>query len=466
MKQFMDRDFLLSGETAKTLYHDYAAKMPIIDYHCHINPAEIAMNRRFENITQAWLGGDHYKWRLMRTYGVDEYYITGGASDKEKFFAFAQMLPKAIGNPVYHWCHLELRRYFNCELTLSEDTAEEIWQHCNRVLQQEEMSVRGIIEQSHVTVIVTTDDPVDTLEHHKAIRDDERFAVEVVPAWRPDQAVCIEREGFAAYLKKLSAASGVNIEDMAGLYKALKARMEYFASMGCRASDHGINRVVYAPAEPEKLDEILKKRLSGAALTIDEINAFQYALLLFLGREYARLGWVMEIHFGALRNVNSSGFKALGPDTGFDCISNADCMWGLTALLDTLNRDALLPKTIIFSLNPGDNAAITSAIGCFQGGGIAGKVQHGAAWWFNDTKSGMREQMTNLANMSLLGCFVGMLTDSRSFLSYTRHEYFRRILCDLIGSWVDNGEYPANIPALGKMVEDISYHNAMRYFNF
>ncbi|MFA9379428.1 MAG: glucuronate isomerase [Acetanaerobacterium sp.] len=466
MKQFMDKDFLLTGDTAKTLYHEYAAKMPIVDYHCHINPAEIAENRRFENITQAWLGGDHYKWRLMRANGVDEKYITGTASDKDKFMAFAKTISKAIGNPVYHWCHLELRRYFDCKLPLNADTAEEIWQHCNRVLQQDNMSVRGMITRLNVTTIATTDDPVDTLEYHKAIRDDASFSVKVLPAWRPDQSIYIEREGFAPYLERLSEISGVKCGDMSGLYAALKVRMDYFDFMGCRASDHGINRVVYAPASGEQLDAILKKRLTGTTLTPDEINAFQYAMLLFFGKEYARLGWVMEIHFAAVRNVNSAGFKALGPDTGYDCINNADCMPGLTALLDALNSESLLPRTIIFSLNPGDNAAIASAIGCFQGDGVAGKIQHGAPWWFNDTKSGMQTQMTNLANMSLLGCFVGMLTDSRSFLSYTRHEYFRRILCDLIGGWVDAGEYPDDIKGLGRMIEDISYNNAMRFFNY
>ncbi len=466
MKAFMDADFLLSTDTAKTLYHNHAAKVPVVDYHCHINPAEIAQNRSFENITQAWLGGDHYKWRIMRSNGVEEKYITGDATDYEKFLAFATALPKAIGNPMYHWCHLELQRYFGCTTPLNEKTAPAIWEQCNAVLTSGDMKVRDIIRKSNVTTVVTTDDPIDSLEYHKAIQEDSSFSVQVLPGWRPDKAIYIEREEFTSYIEKLAEVSGMKIQTVADLQQALSKRMDHFAEHGCRASDHGVNAVVYAPASARELDEILAKRLAGKELTATEMAAFQYNLMVFLGKEYARRGWVMEIHFGAMRNVNTKGFKALGPDTGFDCISNADCMADLNRLLDELNQQDLLPKTILFSLNPTDNAAITSAIGCFQGTEAEGKIQHGSAWWFNDTKHGMEQQMENLASMSLLGNFIGMLTDSRSFLSYTRHEYFRRILCNLLGKWVENGEYPADMQALGSMVENISYNNTMAYFGF
>ncbi|MEM1484337.1 glucuronate isomerase [Oscillospiraceae bacterium PP1C4] len=466
MKTFMDENFLLDTETAKSLYHDYAERMPILDYHCHINPAEIAQNRKFDNITQAWLGGDHYKWRLMRTNGVDEKYITGNGTDREKFQKFAEALPKAIGNPVYHWTHLELKRYFDCDLPISGETAEEIWNLCNQKLQEDSLSVRGIIERSNVTTIATTDDPVDSLEWHQKLKDDPTCKISVHPAWRPDKIMYIERDEFVPYLKTLEAVSGVTINSMASVYSALKKRLDHFDSMGCSASDHGVNAVVYAPADEDTLNKILEKRMEGKTLSNAETDAFKYALLIFLGKEYQKLNWVMQIHYGALRNTNGIGFKALGADTGFDAINNDNGMQGLAAFLDELNVQNSLPKTIIFSLNPNDNAAINTITGCFQAAGTPGKVQQGAAWWFNDTKTGMIDQMTSFANLSLLGNFIGMLTDSRSFLSYTRHEYFRRILCNLLGTWVENGEYPADMKALGKMVEDISYNNAMQFFGY
>ena len=464
MKEFMGEDFLLSTETAKKLYHGFAENMPIVDYHCHISPAEIAENRVFENITQAWLGGDHYKWRLMRSNGVDERFITGDASDREKFQAFAELMPKAIGNPMYHWCHLELKRYFGCEKTLSGETAEEIWNFCNEKLKN--LPVREIIRRSHVDVIVTTDDPVDSLSYHKQLKEDSSFATKVLPAFRPDKAVNIEKDGFPEYMAALEKAAGLSIHSMESLYKALSSRMDHFEAMGCRASDHGINEVAFAPASEEELDAILRKRLQGGSLSQDEERKYSSAVLLFLGREYARRGWVMEIHYGTSRNTNSRMFQKLGPDTGFDCIRSGDCASGLLSFLDTLEGEGKLPKTILFSLNPNDNAMLGSVIGCFQGTEAAGKIQHGAAWWFNDSKTGMTEQLTNLANLSLLGNFVGMLTDSRSFLSYTRHEYFRRILCELLGSWVENGEYPADWKALQELTENICYKNAIQYFGY
>jgi len=467
LKYFMDQDFLLENDTAVTLYHEYAAKMPIVDYHCHIDPAEIAEDRRFDNIAQAWLEGDHYKWRLMRACGVDECYITGEAADKEKFMEFARILPRAIGNPVYHWAHLELQRYFNCRIPICESTAGEIWSLCNAKLHAQEMSVRGIIRQSGVTTIVTTDDPACDLSHHRKIANDPAFDVVVYPGWRPDKILNIERGEFVSYLSQLAIAVGETmLNNLDALRNALITRLDFFHKMGCRASDHGIDDIIYAPASESEVDNILKKRLSGACLTKEEANAFRWAMLLFLGNEYHKRGWVMEIHFGAARNINTSAFKVLGPDTGFDAINNGNCMPGLSMLLDSLNSGGCLPKTMVFSLNPNDNAAIVTTLGCFHEKGIPGKMQHGTAWWFNDNISGMAAQITNLANMSVLGNFTGMLTDSRSFLSYTRHEYFRRILCNLLGRWVENGEYPSDINALGSLVQDISYNNAMDYFGF
>jgi glucuronate isomerase len=340
-----------------------------------------------------------------------------------------------------------------------------VWNICNTRLQEKDFSVRGIINASCVNAIVTTDDPVDSLEHHEAIQG-STFGTKVYPGWRPDKLLYIERNEFLSYIEKLRQAAEVSIDDMEGLKKALHNRLDFFEAHGCRASDHGINEVVYAPASAKEVDSILRKRLEGSTLTPRECNIFRYSLLRYLGYEYAKRGWVMEIHFGALRNNNTYMFKRLGPDTGYDCINNCNCISGLVALLDSLEQEGCLPKVILFSLNPNDNAAIVSAIGCFSEAGVSGKVQHGPAWWFNDNKSGMEQQIINLANMSVLGNFVGMLTDSRSFLSYTRHEYFRRILCNLLGGWVEAGEYPHDNEGLGKLVEDVSYYNAMRYFGF
>lgn len=467
MKKFMDEDFLLSNETAKTLFHDYASKMPVIDYHCHINPQEIAENRKFENITQVWLGGDHYKWRLIRSCGVDEDFITGSKStDREKFQKFAECLPRAIGNPLYHWTHLELQRYFGYYGVLNADTAEEVWNLCNQKLQEDGMSVRGLIKQSNVKAIATTDDPIDSLEWHKKLKDDPTFDVKVVPAWRPDKVMNINKADFSEYMKQLEIVSGTSIKSIADVKAALEKRMEFFNSMGCRASDHGLDYLIYNPASEEELDSILQKGLAGKALTQEEVDKYKYAILLFVGKKYAKLGWVMELHYGALRNTNDAMFQRLGADTGFDCIGTHFCADSTVKFLNELNKTGELPKTILYPLNPVDNAVIGSILGCFQGTLAPGQLQQGSAWWFNDTKTGMIDQMVNLANLGVLGTFAGMLTDSRSFLSYTRHEYFRRILCNLIGTWVENGEYPDDIEYLGKMVQDISFHNTNRYFGF
>lgn len=466
MKPFMDDDFLLSNETAKTLYHEYAKKVPVIDYHCHINPQEIAEDRKFDSITQVWLGGDHYKWRQMRSNGIDEQYITGSASDYDKFKKWAETLQKAIGNPLYHWSHLELQRYFGYQKPLSPATADEVWDICNKKLAEPSMSVRSIIRRSGVETICTTDDPADSLEWHKKIADDPDFEVKVLPAWRPDKAMNLEKPDYLDYLAKLEAASGIKIDSFSALCAALKSRMEFFASMGCLVSDHALEYVMYQPASTEQIEAIFAKRLAGTAPSKEEELQFKTAFMCFVGKEYHRLGWVMQLHYGTKRDNNTLRYGQLGPDTGYDCINTYASSAELSAFLNSLNATDELPKTIIYSLNPNDNAAIGTILGCFQDSSCVGKIQQGSAWWFNDHKTGMTEQMTSLANLGLLANFVGMLTDSRSFLSYTRHEYFRRILCNLIGTWVENGEYPNDIEFLGKMVQDISYYNTKNYFGF
>nr|WP_300650742.1 glucuronate isomerase [uncultured Anaerobutyricum sp.] len=466
MKKFMDKEFLLETETAQKLFHEYAEKMPIVDYHCHINPQEIAEDRKFENITQVWLGGDHYKWRQMRSNGVDEYYITGGASDREKFQKWAETLELAIGNPLYHWSHLELQRYFGYHGVLNGDTAEEVWNLCNEKLKEDGMSVRNLIRQSNVKLICTTDDPVDSLKWHEVLAADDTFEVKVLPAWRPDKAMNLEKVDYAEYISQLSKVSGIDIRTFAELKEALNVRLDYFAEHGCSVSDHALEYVMYAPASEEKIEEIFAKRLNSEAITKEEELEFKTAFMQFVAKQYYKRNWVMQIHYGCRRDNNTPYYKALGPDTGFDCIDNYAPSSQTAAFLDSINETEELPKTILYSLNPNDNEAIGTILGCFQDSSAAGKIQQGSAWWFNDHKTGMIAQMTSLANLGLLGNFVGMLTDSRSFLSYTRHEYFRRILCNLIGGWVENGEYPDDEKALKKIIEGISYNNAVRYFRF
>lgn len=466
MKPFMDENFLLSTPTAQKLFHDYAEKTPILDYHCHINPKEIAQDRKFDNITQVWLGGDHYKWRFMRSCGVDEHFITGNASDKEKFFKWAEVLGKAIGNPLYHWSHLELQRYFGYHGTLNKNTAVEVWNLCNEKLSQASMSVRNLIKQSNVTLICTTDDPVDSLEWHAAIAADDTFTVQVLPAWRPDKAMNIEKPDYPDYLNTLSKVSGIKINSFSALKEALKNRMDFFASMGCSVSDHALEYVMYAPASDEEIEHIFEGRISGRSVTREEELKFKTAFMLFVGGEYSRRGWVMQLHYGCKRDNNTLMFEKLGPDTGYDCINNYAPSAQMADFLNALVKNDTLPKTIIYSLNPNDNEAIGTILGCFQDSTAVAKIQQGSAWWFNDHKIGMKNQMLSLANLGNLSGFVGMLTDSRSFLSYTRHEYFRRILCDLIGDMVENGEFPADMDTLSEIVKDISYYNAVRYFGF
>lgn len=464
MKNFMDDDFLLNNEVAVKLFHDYASKMPIFDFHCHLNPKDIYEDKKFKNITEVWLYGDHYKWRLMRSNGVDEKYITGDADDYSKFLEFAKTMPMAIGNPVFHWTHLELQRYFGVNELLNEKTAPMIWEKVNSVLESSEFSVRNIIKKSNVKILCTTDDPTDSLEYHKLLRDDESFDVKVLPAFRPDKGINIDKDGFRDWVKKLGEVSGKDIEDYEDYLDALNSRIEYFDSLGCRLSDHAIDFVSYEESTKIKVNEIFKKALEGEELSKFEIDQYKTSVLQFLGRKYKEFGWAMQLHIAALRNTNTRMFRKLGPDTGYDSINDVDIAQKVAKLLDSLDLTGSLPKTILYTLNPKDNYVLATLMGCFQGEGIPGKMQFGSAWWFNDNIDGMREQMKTLANVGLLSKFVGMVTDSRSFLSYPRHEYFRRILCNLIGEWVDIGEVPYDIDLLGKIVQDISYNNAVNYF--
>ena len=465
MSDFLTKDFLLTTETAKKLYFGYAADEPIIDYHCHVSPKEIWEDKRFSNITELWLAGDHYKWRLMRSNGVDEAYITGNAPAYDKFLKFAELLPRAIGNPMYHWCPLELKTYFGYEGLLNADTAPEVWALCEKKLREDpNLSVRGIIKQSNVKFIGTTDDPVDSLEYHKLLAEDPTMDTTVAPSFRPDKALNIDKAGWQSYITLLAQAAAMEITDMDSLKEALARRIEHFANHGCRASDHGLDRMVYGEADTDALNAILRKGLTGQPVSDEEAEAFKTDLLVFCAGEYVRRGWVMQIHYNCLRNPNSAMMERLGPDTGFDCIGPNNGSRALAKLLDRLYRESKLPRTVLYSLDGSDNAFLDTLIGAFQGTEIPGKLQHGSAWWFNDNKQGMRDQLISLANLSLLGNFIGMLTDSRSFLSYTRHEYFRRILCALIGEWVENGEYPNDEKTLGTLIGDICYHNARRYF--
>lgn len=466
MKKFMDKDFILETPTAQKLFHEYAEKMPVLDYHCHINPEEIAKDRCFDNITQVWLGGDHYKWRFMRSSGVDEKYITGDASDHDKFLAWAKVLGRAIGNPLYHWSHLELQRYFGYTGILNESTAEEVWELCNKKLHEPSMSVRNIIRQSNVTLICTTDDPVDALNWHDAIREDKSFEVSVLPAWRPDKAMNLEKDNYCDYISKLSQVSGVKIDSFEKLIEALHIRLDYFESKGCIVSDHALEYAMYAPASDSEIEEIFARRLKGSLPTRAEELKFKTAFVLKMGAEYTKRNWVMQLHFGCKRDNNKAMFAKLGPDTGFDCIQNGAPSNELADLLNALCEKNSLPKTILYSLNPGDNEAIGTILGCFQDSTAVAKIQQGSAWWFNDHKLGMENQLKSLASVGNLSGFVGMLTDSRSFLSYTRHEYFRRILCNYLGSMVENGEFPEDYETLEYIVKSISYNNAVRYFGF
>ena len=464
MKEFMGESFLLTTQTAQDLYQNIAAKMPVIDYHCHISPKEIAENKVYDNIAQVWLYGDHYKWRAMRSAGVDEKYITGKSTDYEKFEKYAEIMPMLLGNPLYHWSHLELKRYFDISLPLCKENAPLIW--AKSLDKIKNLPAKSIIEISRVEVICTTDDPADNLQWHKKIKEDKNFKTKVVPACRPDKTLNIDKPDFKDYIESLEKVGGVKIQNLEALKEALSNRFTYFNESGCKAADHGLDFIPFVYTDEAKADFILQKALNGGTVSADEAEGFKTHLLLFCARQYARLNWVMELHYGVLRNTNSEMFNKLGPDTGFDSIGNSVNAEKLLKLLDALQKKSSLPKTLIFPINPADNTVISAAIGCFQDSSVKGKLQQGSAWWFNDTKNGMEDHLTTYASLSALGNFAGFLTDSRSFLSYTRHEYFRRILCDFIGKAVENGEYPNDKNALEKLVSDISYKNAKEYFGF
>ena len=466
MKAFMDKDFLLNTETAKVLYHEAAESCPIIDYHCHLSPREIYEDIRYENITQVWLGGDHYKWRLMRSAGIPEKYITGDAGDYEKFEKYAEVLGKAIGNPLYHWSHLELRRFFGYDGILNKQTAPEVWKIANAKLQSEGYTSRGLIRMSNVDTICTTDDPVDSLEWHEKMAADKTFEVTVLPAWRPDKAMNLEKETYLDYLSQLEKASGIKIASFADLKKALHLRLDFFASHGCSLSDHALNYVMYAPASEEETEKIFAARLNGILPSAQEEAIFKFAFMTAMAGEYVERNWVMQLHYGCRRDNNPVMFRKMGPDTGFDCVDNTAPSTQTAAFLGYLEEKGKLPKTILYSLNTNDNAAIDSILGCFQNETAVGRIQHGSAWWFNDHFDGMSEQLKSLGNLGYLAGFVGMLTDSRSFLSYPRHEYFRRILCRIFGEWVEDGFYPEDLETLKEIVRNISYYNAKNYFDF
>ena len=466
MQDFMSEDFLLSSESARRLYHDYAADQPIYDYHCHLSPKEIAEDRRFDNLGEIWLEGDHYKWRAMRTAGVEERLITGDASFREKYQAWALTVPQCIGNPIYHWTHLELRRPFGIEGVLfSPDTADRIWDESRQLLASDGFSARGIMRRMNVRMVGTTDDPTDSLEHHSDLAADTDFDIEVAPTWRPDRAFKIDHPGFVDYMRTLGRCVDREIVRFSDLVHALSLRLAHFAEHGCRSADHGIEVMRFAEEPSEaRLDAILAKRLRGDPPDELETAQFSSAVQLWLGRQYARLGWVMQLHIGARRSNSTRMLQRVGGDAGFDSIDDRPYAEPLARFMDALDQTEELPKTILYGLNPGHNEMLATMAGNFQGDGIPGKIQFGSGWWFNDQLDGMQRQLTCLSQMGLLSRFVGMLTDSRSFLSYTRHEYFRRLLCELIGGWVERGEAPADFALLGRMVTDICAGNAVNYF--
>ncbi len=465
-KPFLSESFLLDTDTAKVLYHDYAAGMPIFDYHCHLPPQEVAENRAFENLTQIWLAGDHYKWRAMRANGVAERLITGDASDKEKFDAWAATVPYTMRNPLYHWTHMELKRPFGIGgKLLCPESATEIYDTCGALLQTEAFRARGIMQQFQVKVVCTTDDPVDSLEHHMRIAEDEAFAIRVLPTFRPDRAMAVESpETFTAWVESLEAAADMTIRDASSFVEAIRKRHDVFHDAGCRISDHGLGEPYAEEYTESEIRVIFDKVRIGRDISVEEIRKFKSAMMVEFGLMDAEKNWTLQLHMGAIRNNNTRFFKQLGPDTGFDSMGDFEIARPLARFLDRLDEQEKLPKTILYNLNPRDNELLATMIGNFQDGSVPGKIQFGSAWWFNDQRGGMEWQMNALSTMGLLSRFVGMLTDSRSFLSYPRHEYFRRILCNLIGGDVENGQLPNDMPHLGSIVQDVSYNNAVEYF--
>lgn len=467
MKKFMDKDFMLTNKTAKKLYHEYAADMPIFDYHCHLSPQEIYEDKPFSSITQIFLDGDHYKWRYMRSMGIDEKYMTGHRtgdkqSDFDRFDAFCSALQYAIGNPLYHWTHLELQRYFGISTVCRKDTAKEIFDKANAMIKKTNMSPSYLINNSNVAAICTTDDPVDTLEWHKKISEKGHIKAKVLPAFRPDFIINIDKPTFKGYIEKLEASAQMEINSYAELIEATYKRIDYFNEVGCKISDHALDGVPYF--EGIDKEAVFKKAMNSEPLTQDEVKGYKSAVLIDLAKKYKELDWAMQLHIGALRNNNTRMFDILGADTGFDSIADYSIAEDLSHLLNAMDSEDNLPKTILYTLNPKDNYVIATMLGNFQAKGTGGKIQFGSGWWFCDQRDGMTDQMRSLANLGALNKFVGMLTDSRSFLSYTRHEYFRRILCNILGEWVENGEFPADFDTLGKVVKDICFNNAKNYF--
>lgn len=467
MKNFMDKDFLLQTETAQQLYHGHAKQLPIIDYHCHLSPKEVAEDHRFRSITELWLGGDHYKWRALRANGVDERFITGDASDWEKFEKWAETIPYTMHNPLYHWTHLELRTAFGIYKILNPQTAREIYDECNERLQSPEFTARGLMQRYHVEVVCTTDDPIDSLEWHRQVRE-EGFAIKMLPAWRPDKAMAIENPaGYREYIQRLSAVSGIEIKTYQDLIEALALRHDFFAEQGCSLSDHGIDRFYADDYRPQDPCDIFDRVMNGDQPDQEDVSLFRSALLYELAVMDAEAGWVQQYHYGPIRNNNTKMFRRLGPDAGYDSMGDVDTARQMARFFDNLEVEDHLTKTIIYNINPKDNDMVATMIGNFQDGSVPGKMQWGSGWWFNDQKDGIERQLNTLSQQGLLSRFVGMLTDSRSFLSYPRHEYFRRILCNLIGNDVEQGLLPVSeMPRIEQMVEDICYYNAKRYFNF
>ena len=467
MKQFMDENFLLQTKTAQILYHDYAENMPIYDYHCHISAKDIYEDRKFDSITDLWLVeghfGDHYKWRAMRNNGVDEKYITGDASKKDKFLKWAETIPFTIGNPLYHWTHLELKKYFGITEPFPLKNAEQCYDKMNEILKT--LTARKIIKNSNVDTICTTDDPVDDLKYHKLLKEDKSFDVHVYPSFRPDKVINIDWSSYVPYIKQLSQVVGYQIDGIKSLEKALKERIEYFHINNCRVSDHALDVVMYENSTEEEIDLIIKKALNNEKLNNEEIAKYRGHIIVFLGKQYHRLGWVQQYHIKALRNNSNRMMSLIGPDTGFDSINDGQIAKPLSRILDVLDSTDELPKTILYSLNPGDNELLATLAFCFAESGVPGKMQLGSAWWFLDQKDGMEKQIQALSNLGLLSRFIGMLTDSRSFLSYTRHEYFRRVLCNKLGDLIENGEYPNDIEFVGNIVKDICFNNAKKYFD-
>ncbi|MBE6064481.1 glucuronate isomerase [Clostridium cochlearium] len=464
MKRFLDEDFMLHNEYGRILYEKYAKNMPIFDFHCHLEAKEIWENKKFNNITEVWLGGDHYKWRVMRANGVPENKITGNASDYEKFLEWAKVVPLLIGNPLYHWTHLELNRFFGIKDNLNENTAEEIWNKTNKLLKQDDFTARSLIERSNVYAVCTTNDPADTLEYHIKIKEEGKMNTKIVPAMRPDKALQVEAKDFSKYINELSKVSEVDIKSFSDLKKALSKRIKFFDEQGCGACDHAFNYIPYNRASEREVDAIFKKGINGEYIFKDEEDKYKTELMIFLAQEYHKYNWVMELHIGALRNNNNRMFKRLGSDTGYDSVNDYNYAPQLGALLSHMDEYGNLPRTVLFTLNPKDNYVLSTMTGCFQGEeyGIS-KIQFGTAWWFVDHKDGIIRQMRDLAATGVISKFIGMLTDSRSFLSYPRHEYFRRILCNLLGEYVELGEYPWDEDILGNIVEDICFNNAKEY---